>query len=79
MSKNNAMTKKKTPFSIFWHKLKQRKTAMVAGVFIVLLVLTAVFAPLIAPYDPFKTDYSLSMLPPNLDHPAGPMSTAGIY
>ncbi len=71
MSKNNAMTKKKTPFSIFWHKLKQRKTAMVAGVFIVLLVLTAVFAPLIAPYDPFKTDYSLSMLPPNLDHPAG--------
>ena len=44
---------------------------MVAGVFIVALVLVAIFAPLVAPYDPFETDYDLSMLPPSLDHPAG--------
>ncbi|MBI9091670.1 MAG: ABC transporter permease subunit [Desulfobacterium sp.] len=65
------MKQKKTPFSIFWHKFKQRKTAMVAGIFIVVLVLTALFAPMVAPYDPFETDYSLSMMGPTLDHPAG--------
>lgn len=44
---------------------------MVAGIFLVLLVLTAVFAPLIAPYDPFQTDYSLSMQSPSIHHLAG--------
>ncbi|HSO19603.1 MAG TPA: glutathione ABC transporter permease, partial [Desulfosarcina sp.] len=60
-----------TPFGIFWHKFKRRKTAMVAGAFIVLLVLTAVFAPLVAPYDPFAVDYGISMMPPSTAHPAG--------
>ena len=62
---------KKSPFGIFWYKFKQRKTAMVAGVFIVLLVLTAVFAPWIAPHDPYETDYSLSMMGPSAGHLAG--------
>lgn len=44
---------------------------MIAGLFIVLLVLTAIFAPLIAPHDPFKTDYGISMMPPSVEHPAG--------
>ena len=65
------MTQKKTPFSIFWHKFKQRKTAMIAGLFVIILVLVAIFAPLVAPHDPFETDYNLSMMPPTLNHPAG--------
>ncbi len=65
------MTKKITPFAIFWHKFKRRYTAMVAGLFIVLLVLAAVFAPVVAPHDPFETDYSISMMPPSLSHLAG--------
>ncbi len=65
------MTQKKTPFSIFWHKFRQRKTAMVAGLFIIILVLTAIFAPVVAPYDPFEIDYSISMESPSLEHPAG--------
>lgn len=62
---------KTTPFGIFWFKFKKRKTAMVAGAFVIILVLTAIFAPLIAPYDPFEVDYSLSMAPPSWDHLAG--------
>jgi glutathione transport system permease protein len=62
---------KKTPLGIFWHKFKQRKTAMVAGVFIILLVVTAIFAPVLAPHDPFATDYNISMEGPSLDHLAG--------
>ncbi len=65
------MTPKITPIGIFWHKLKRRKIAMIAGAFIIMLVLVAVFAPLIAPYDPYETDYSLSMMPPSFHHPAG--------
>jgi len=71
MSKKKIMTKTKTPFFIFWHKFKQRKTAMVAGIFIVLLLLVAIFAPFVAPYDPFKIDYNLSSIPPSLEHLAG--------
>ncbi len=71
MSKDMAMTQKKTPFSIFLYKLKHRKIAMIAGFFIVFLVLVAVFAPLVAPHDPYKTDYGISMMPPSLEHLAG--------
>ncbi len=62
---------KTTPFGIFWHKFKKRKTAMVAGVFILLLVFTAVFAPWIAPDDPYEVDYALSMEPPSAAHLCG--------
>ena len=62
---------KATPFGIFIHRFKQRKTALIAGLFIILLVAVAVFAPLIAPYDPYQTNYSLSMMPPSAQHLAG--------
>jgi glutathione transport system permease protein len=60
-----------TPLGLFWHKFKQRKTALVAGIFILLLIATALFAPSIAPYDPFAIDYNLSMMPPSAEHLAG--------
>ncbi len=60
-----------TPFEIFWFKFKKRKVAMVAAFFIIILVLTAIFAPWIAPYDPFEVDYALSMAPPSWEHWAG--------
>ena len=44
---------------------------MVAGIFILALVFTAVFAPWLAPHDPFATDYNLSMEGPSWSHPAG--------
>jgi len=37
----------RSPFELFWRRLKRDKVAMGAGIFIVLLVLAAVFAPLI--------------------------------
>jgi glutathione transport system permease protein len=62
---------KATPFGIFIHRFKQRKTALIAGLFIILLVAVAVCAPFIAPYDPYQTNYSLSMMPPSSQHLAG--------
>lgn len=60
-----------SPAGIFWHKFKRRKTALISGFFILLLVAIAVLAPQIAPYDPYETDYSKSMEPPSREHLAG--------
>ena len=36
-----------------------------------LLVVTAVVAPYVAPYDPYKTDYRNRLQPPSVEHPFG--------
>jgi glutathione transport system permease protein len=60
-----------TPSMIFWQKFKKQKSAMVAGIFIFILVLVAIFAPFIAPFDPYATDYNKAMMPPSANHWAG--------
>lgn len=60
-----------TPFMIFWQKFKKQKSAMVAGIFILFLILAAIFAPFIAPYDPYAIDYGNAMMPPSPQHWAG--------
>jgi glutathione transport system permease protein len=42
----------RTPAREFWRKFRKQKLAMWAGVFVLLLVLVAVFAPWIVPFDP---------------------------
>lgn len=51
-----------------WRRLKQRKSALVALVVIVALLLIAIFAPLIAPYDPTKQSWSAVRKAPSLAH-----------
>ena len=41
----------RTPWSEFWRKFKRQKVAMVAGAFVVVLVIVAIAAPWIVPYD----------------------------
>src|SRR4029077_2018272 len=41
----------RTPWSEFWRKFKRQKVAMVAGAFVVALVVVAVAAPWIVPFD----------------------------
>ena len=41
----------RTPWSEFWRKFKRQHVAVVAGVFVLLLVLVAILAPWIVPYD----------------------------
>ncbi len=44
-------TRVRTPWSEFWRKFRKQHVAMGALVFVLLLVLLALFAPIIAPYD----------------------------
>ncbi len=41
----------RTPWSEFWRKFKRQHVAVVAGAFVVLLVVLAILAPYIVPYD----------------------------
>ncbi|AFM21621.1 MAG TPA: ABC transporter permease [Acetomicrobium flavidum] len=47
---------------------RQNKLAMIGTVIIVFFIAIAVFAPLIAPYDPVKVDLSQALLSPSFEH-----------
>jgi glutathione transport system permease protein len=59
----------RTPWSEFWRKFRRQKTGVVAGVFVILLVVVAVAAPWIAPFDAENYfDYDQLNAPPSLVH-----------
>jgi glutathione transport system permease protein len=59
----------RTPFSEFWRKFKKQHLAVGAGIFVVLLVLVAVFAPWIVPFDAENYfDYDNLNAGPSLTH-----------
>lgn len=43
-------------WKLMWRRFRKHKLAVVSGVIILLLYLTAIFAPFIAPYDPYEYD-----------------------
>lgn len=59
----------RTPYSEFWRKFKKQHLAVAAGVFVLLLVLVAVLAPWIVPFDPENYfDYDALNAAPSLVH-----------
>ena len=59
----------RTPLSEFWRKFKRQRVALVAGGFVALLVLVALFAPWLAPYDAENYfDYDALNAPPSAAH-----------
>ena len=48
-----------------------RPLPVVGLIIIIILILTAIFAPLIAPYDPYKMDILNKLQPPNREHLLG--------
>lgn len=52
-------------------QLKKNKIAMFCAGIIIILILIAIFAPLIAPYDPTYQDYSAVLAEPSMAHPFG--------
>ena len=51
-----------------WRRLMRRKGAMLGLAVIVLFIVLAVFAPLLVPYDPIATSWSLVRKAPSLQH-----------
>ena len=63
--------KKKSNLSMIWHRLLQDKVAVAGLIIMVLLILMSVFAPLLAPYDPYYMDLGAMKQAPNAAHVFG--------
>ncbi len=50
---------------------RRRPLGAVGGAVIVVMLLTAIFAPLLSPYDPVATDFGAMLSPPAKAHPLG--------
>lgn len=61
----------RSPAAEFWRRFRRRHTAILAAAIIALVILAAVFAPFIAPYDPAAADYDALLQGPTLAHLAG--------
>jgi peptide/nickel transport system permease protein len=51
-----------------WRRFRHNKLAMTGGAVVLVMVLVALFAPLIAPYDPLKQDYAVALHAPSAAH-----------
>lgn len=60
-----------TPASIALRELVRNRSAVVGAAIMVLLLFAAVFAPLVAPFDPIEIDPSVSLQPPSSVHVMG--------
>jgi len=58
-------------FRRFWRVFLSRKLVAFGLFVIATLVILAIFAPLFAPYDPYKQNLDDSLLAPSLSHPLG--------
>lgn len=52
-------------------RLRRNRLAMAGGFVILLLILVAIFAPVIAPHDPIKIEGGTRLLPPSATYPLG--------
>ncbi|MCG1027145.1 ABC transporter permease subunit [Virgibacillus halodenitrificans] len=63
--------KKSSPVKEFWRKFKKQRLAMVAGAFVLLLVIIAILGPVITPYASEEPDYAAILQGPSAEHFAG--------
>ncbi len=54
-----------------WRRLKRNRAAMGGLVYLTLLVLAAIAAPLLTPYSPYTPDFNMTLQPPSPQHPLG--------
>ena len=66
-----ALPREPGTLTAFWRRLRGRRSAVLGLAIVALLVLMAVFAPLIAPYDPTATDWGNVRGAPSSEHPFG--------
>ncbi|WP_432666087.1 ABC transporter permease subunit [Wukongibacter baidiensis] len=67
-TENEELEDIRTPLSEFWRKFKKQRTAMAAGIFICLFIITAIIGPYIVPYDTSEPDYDHLLEGPSSKH-----------
>jgi peptide/nickel transport system permease protein len=73
LSSTNAQAreKRRSPWWEVWRRLRRNKAALVGMSVVVLLVIVAVLAPVLAPYDPNQTNMTQRLKGPSSAHPLG--------
>lgn len=66
----SATAQKREPPGI-WRRLTRNRSALLGGAVLLAIVVVALAAPLISPYDPIRTNQRLSLTPPSADHLMG--------
>lgn len=66
--KKEGKIKKSTPGAEAWKRFKRNKTSIIGLIVVILLILVAIFAPLIAPQDFAEQDYTAMLQPPSSAH-----------
>ena len=54
-----------------FYLLLRHRTGMIGAIIVLLLILTGLFGPILAPYDPNEMDFGVRFAPPSLSHPMG--------
>lgn len=57
--------------TLFWHRFKKNRLAVIGGIIVLMLFIIAVLAPFIAPYNPDAINVKHVLEPPSLAHPFG--------
>lgn len=65
-----AMQQRST-FEQFWRRFKKNRTALAGGLIVISVLVTAVLAPVLSPYDPAYIDVEKILIGPTLAHPFG--------
>ncbi len=68
---NQDLIKPKSQWKIVWRRFKKSRTAMIGLFFVVVILLSAIFADVIAPYDYAKQNYSERLQYPSKAHIMG--------
>jgi peptide/nickel transport system permease protein len=65
----------RSQWQMFWRRFRRHRLAVISAGILAIIFLVAAFAPIVAPYDPNKTDRELARFgepaPPSLAHPFG--------
>jgi peptide/nickel transport system permease protein len=63
--------KRRSLGALFWYKFKKNHLALGGGIVVCTLCISALFAPIIAPYDPGFINADAVLTPPSWAHPLG--------
>jgi len=67
----NLKKERTSQLALVWSRFKKNRLALIGGIIVTIMVLTAIFAPLIAPHDPYRTAPLRRLEAPSLEHPLG--------
>ena len=68
---DNLKQEKTSQLALVWSRFKRNKLALIGGIIVLIMVLIAIFAPVLAPHDPYRTAPLRRLEAPSFEHPLG--------